>query len=127
MTKKTILVSLYRPPDARMNELKWTQFLELISGLSVNHGIIICGDFNAQNEVWGSSIASSAGKVLAKIIDDSPLCILNDGSQTKLSANDNYISVPDISLASVDFCSTLSWEVCDDTIEYQSAGDSYRL
>lgn len=49
-----------------------------------------------------------------RTLSDSSLILLNDGSSTRISANPNHISVPDISIISSDLAGTIGWEVMDD-------------
>ena len=44
--------------------------------------IILCGDFNAHHEWWGSSSTCAIGIQVDAMIDWSDLVLLNDGTQT---------------------------------------------
>lgn len=72
---------------------------------------IVLGDFNSQNEVWGSSSTNSFGSSLLDIVDNLNLCILNTGSPTRRTSPNQGASVPDLSLCTDKLASRLSWEV----------------
>jgi len=60
--------------------------------------VVIVGDLNAQYTGWGSTRNNHAGISLNEYITQSHFVILNDGCGTKISANINYVSCPDITL-----------------------------
>ena len=81
--------------------------------------ILITGDFNGHNYMWGSHDVDTRGEIIERFTDKYKLCILNDGTHTYLkpqvqhvnrptSAIDLTISTPGLALRSV-------WEVLADT------------
>jgi len=73
--------------------------------------VLVLG-LNAQNEIWSSSKINGAGVSLNNLVN-SPFFVLNNGSDTKISAAISYTNVPDISITN---CKNfkLEWNVRDD-------------
>jgi len=89
-------------------------FRQVLSVVSFN-SIVIAGDLNAQFSDWGASKNNCAGISLNDYLIQSQFVILNDGNSTRISANVNHISCPDITLIkskSYNF----TWNVGDDPI-----------
>lgn len=65
------------------------------------HGgdLIVCGDFNCHNTLWGSTHTSRGGRRLGEAIKDADLALANDGSPTYLRGA-TYSSVLDLTLHS---------------------------
>ena len=68
---------------------------------SLDHLIIILGDFNAHHSSWCSSSTNTRGNILDSIISGSNFGILNWDSPTRVPSNAN--PSPDVSLASSSF------------------------
>lgn len=101
-------VSLYipHPNSSIFNELQ-SIFASLPSP------VLIMGDFNAQHLSWGSSSSNYYGSKILDIIDQTNLCILNNGNCTRRTAPGEGISVPDLSLCSPNLASSLRWSTLD--------------
>jgi len=67
---------------------------ERITSIGVCYQIFILGDFNAQNEVWGSTKNNDIGEFLCKFLSDSPFYLLKNRNGTRVSVFKNYISAP---------------------------------
>ena len=64
---------------------------------------IMVGDFNAHDTLWGSSMAqcNRRGRILARVLTDSNLVLLNDGTKTRFNSfNGSY--------STIDLCFTTS-------------------
>ena len=70
---------------------------------------LILGDINAHDPLWCSSIQDSRGKTLADEIEASSFGALNTPTATRMPTSGQATS-PDVSLASEDLLSKLSWE-----------------
>jgi hypothetical protein len=70
---------------------------------------LICGDFNAHNEGWDSTLSDPRGESLADQIKLSPLIVLNSDTPTRLPSS-GAASSPDISLASAHIALASTWE-----------------
>lgn len=107
----TSFISIYIPnPSAAI-------FQELDSILSTIPGpLIILGDFNCHNRLWGCSKNDRISYMLIDLMDKYSLCILNDGSPThRVFPNQDPNSALDLSLCSSSLASLLSWQVLSST------------
>ena len=86
----------YRPKD---------NFREILRSTSGN--CIICGDLNAHDASWYSSMSDVRGEALAEVIDDTSLVILNTDSPTRIRGNCK--TSPDVTLASANLAAGVSW------------------
>ena len=69
----------------------------------------LLGDINAHDPLWSSSIQDARGALLAEVIGDSNLGVMNTESPTRLPTNGQPTS-PDISLASLALLPYTTWE-----------------
>lgn len=76
--------------------------------------VIICGDFNAHNVMWGSNHCDGRENILRKAIDKSGLCLLNDDSVTFFLGY-NYSSCLDLIRYVWDFASGIEWRTNAET------------
>jgi len=97
-SERLMVISFYKPPDIKVGKRLWRTFFEELLLLSGPSGVIVLGDFNAQNEAWGSSRSNSSGDALNEFLMDSPFFFLNNGLGTRVSATGDYRSVPNISI-----------------------------
>lgn len=105
------LVSLYRPPNVNTNVNDWNNIFSQCS-----NPLLIGGDFNAHNTLWGSFKNDSVGQQILNSIDTIDLIILNSGGKTRLTAPGVNKSVVDITMASPNLAGRASWNVCADTL-----------
>lgn len=105
-TLDTTFVSLYIPyPNS--------QIIRDLSSIlsSLPRPLVICGDFNCHNTLWGSHYNDAASSLLLDLLDDVNLCILNDGSPTRRSSPVQNASIPDLSLCSPQLAPSIPWRV----------------
>jgi len=76
--KLVSIVNIYNPN----NRLDMNDFTRLM-GLC-NNSCVLCGDFNAHNTLWGSGATDFNGRVVAEVIQEYDLFLLNDGAGTRL-------------------------------------------
>ena len=119
--KHIVLVSLYLPPRAYLSDLNPINehiniLLDIINNLGNN--IIVCGDVNAHNVLWGSNRTDARGEDLAELIASNDLHLLNYGTEpTFYTVRDGveYKSVIDITLSSTSMLPLLmDWRVTDE-------------
>lgn len=108
--KPILVVSIYRPPVSRIGYNRWNNIIHSFENLFNEFEVIICGDLNAQHFSWGSTRPNPEGVHLANILTKSLMIYLNDGSPTRISANINFSSVPDLTLVSPALTGVCSWE-----------------
>lgn len=75
------MISIYIPPDLKLKEFK-SGFKDLMMEIgSLN--TILGGDINAYHELWDDkNITNSKGRIIAELINNTELIILNTGEHT---------------------------------------------
>ena len=100
--------SIYAPPN------QYIDIRDLEHLLSQIHGpVMILGDFNAHNPLWGSDHQTPKGKVIETFISQNDVCLFNDGSHTFLDSGNGTYSAIDLSFSSPTLFDRFSWEVHD--------------
>lgn len=107
--KELNVINIYNPPS---NIIPLATINRIISGLTGQ--IVIMGDLNALSPLWGSKTTNLNGQNIQKLIDDFQLCILNDGSSTRLAPPGQTDNPLDITLTSSQTAIRSSWMVYDD-------------
>ena len=77
--------------------------------------VVLMGDFNAHNPVWGSDLPNHRGELLENIFDLRNLCVLNDGSVTFLHRANNATSCLDLTVVDPAIAIDFHWSVLEDT------------
>ena len=73
--------------------------------------LIILGDFNSHNPLWGSSKLDSNGRTVESFMEDNDLALLNDGSPTRLDPHFGTYSMLDLSIVSKELACNMEWQV----------------
>lgn len=76
-----IFATTYVSPLLRIRKNTWKSLLKQPH----NGSLLIGGDFNTHHTLWGSHKNSPQGKELAEAIQEAELCLLNNGSPTRIS------------------------------------------
>ncbi|KAL8591823.1 hypothetical protein ACOMHN_047083 [Nucella lapillus] len=100
------LVNIYYLESCNHADLAWLQ------NLDAAHWVIV-GDFNAHHSWWGGdgSITDAAGRQLAEKIMTSDLCLLNDGTHTRVPDRaDHGATAIDLTLVSSSLYGEAEWE-----------------
>ena len=108
------ILSVYIPGNNHLTTRDLSNLIRNIRGQ-----ILITGDFNGHNYMWGSPDVDTRGEIIERFTDKHNLCILNDGTHTYLKPQAQHvnrptsaiyvtISTPGLALRSV-------WEVLPDT------------
>ena len=117
------LVNIYYPESCNHADLGWLQNLETA------HWVVL-GDFNAHHSWWGGegAITDSAGRQLAEKIVASDLCLLNDGSNTRIPDRaDHEPTAIDLTLVSSSLYGEAEWETCSELLGSDHLPISLRL
>jgi hypothetical protein len=104
----TVIVSLYISPS---NLPSRQQLEDFFSGISQR--FIVLGDFNSHHPLWGSGKCDRMGRCIVDLVNDLNICILNDGSPTRLGSYGQKPSAVDLSMADPQIAPQLSWKVLD--------------
>ena len=103
------ICSIYAPPN------KCIDIKDLEHLLSqIQEPVMILGDFNSHNPLWGSDHLSPKGRVIESFISQNDLCLYNDGSSTFIHSGNGTYSAIDLSFASPTLFDRFSWNVHDD-------------
>ncbi|KAG5889097.1 hypothetical protein JTB14_002125 [Gonioctena quinquepunctata] len=76
--------------------------------------ILILGDFNAHNPLWGSERIDHRGRIIEGIIDELDLVILNTGEGTFINSRSNKLSAIDLSICSHEITPVLKWQCLEE-------------
>ena len=104
------ICSLYCSPAGPLNG---DELESLVNQLPGNK--LLLGDFNAHHHQWGSERCSPRGEQIANHLIQTNLCLLNDGSATRVDVRTGNASAIDLSLVSARISLDFSWEVVDDS------------
>ena len=105
------ICSLYCPPQGHIDD---DAFISLINQLPRNK--LILGDFNAHHHQWGSLRCDGRGNQIVNILLHTNLCLLNDGSATRVDDRTGNASAIDLSIASPGIHTDLTWGTFDDSL-----------
>lgn len=108
------MISFYSPTLASPCNFTYSYLDNLIK--SVPGPLIMAGDFNAHNTIWGCSSTDSRGSILQDIIDDNNLCLLNNGQVTTVGSHVWRPNALDLTIVSPSLSLRCSWSVHDDPL-----------
>lgn len=92
-----IISSCYRNPTKNLNEFNYSLFnQELVEARKISKYIIIGGDFNAYNPVWGSNKLDLIGETIYDICSNNSFKINEFNTSTFRDANENTVAVLDL-------------------------------
>ena len=98
------ICSLYCPPNNYIDSNDLEHLLSQIHG-----PVMMLGDFNSHNPLWGSDHITPKGRVVENFISQNDLCLFNDGSYTFLHSGNGSYSAIDLSFASPTLFDRFSW------------------
>ena len=78
--------------------------------------VLVCGDFNSHNILWGSKDTDRNGNIIEDLIDEFDMVILNDGQGTCINPSTGKMSPLDLTLISSIEAARCDWEVHDDNL-----------
>ncbi len=100
------LLSVYIAPGQTLK-------FEHLNKLMISNNIIIVGDLNAKNKLWGSTVNDYRGNLVYKFINQFDLICLNKGSATRLNYNGS-LSHLDLALCSSNLGFKMNCDILDD-------------
>ena len=101
---KRTLCSIYLPPTEQVTEQELIDLLEQLPA-----PLILLGDFNAHNPLWGSEKMSTRGRILENILDRFNLLCLNEKEETYYRAFDGAKSTIDLTISSTTIAPEYRW------------------
>lgn len=106
------IVSFYSPTSAASQNFTYTHINNLIDSLP--KPLLLAGDFNAHHTMWGCTSNNGRGTTLHSIIEDSDLCILNDGQATTVGSHKWRPNALDLTIVSSSLSLRCNWSVHND-------------
>lgn len=107
----TVFASIYIPPRISVPDGWWTAFCA-----AVGSQMFLLGDFNAHSTVWGCDFTDRRGSALLEMMDTYHLCLLNDGSSTRVAHPEERPTAVDLSLCSMSLALVSSWRTLSDPV-----------
>ena len=107
------IVNFYNPPDTAIHIDTLNEFLSQ----PCNKNIIILGDFNSHNPIWGSCKTDNNGTLLQDFMENNDLVLLNDGSPTRYDVARNIYSAIDLSIVTSSIANKCHWQVLPDKFD----------
>lgn len=101
----TNVYSLYIPPNYHNESLKY-DLQDLLSEMS--SPFILTADANAHHAMWGSPSNDSRGSIIANLIEENNLFLLNSGEPTYLTHQGTFSHI-DITICSSDVAPLYTW------------------
>ena len=101
--------SVYLPSGSPVSK---DNLLNLISQLPPP--FVIMGDLNGHSPLWGSNDTNAKGRIIESVIEQSDLCILNDGSPTFIHSNYGTSTHLDLTLCDPSLLLDFEWHVHGD-------------
>lgn len=92
---KITIISIYLPNDERVTKEQIRRLFQQVS-----HPLIVKGDFNSHNPIWGSSHRDSRGKFWEEMMNELNLNIMNNGKSTHFLTAYRSFSAIDLTLSS---------------------------
>ena len=109
--KKISICNIYYPKGCKQDTTKW------LTSLDQTRQWYVLGDFNAHHSLWNSRLKTDKNTQLADDITESPLCLLNDGSITRIpDIIEHSETAIDLSLASPELAISSTWHPVDNRL-----------
>lgn len=102
---------VYCPPNVHTDYDDWLAIFDLVNSLS---NPIVCGDFNAHHESWGSARSESRGRHLSSVAADQGFIVLNDSLPTFSPLDHRNQSNLDLIFVLPEIHHLFTWDVTGD-------------
>ncbi|KAI2645235.1 hypothetical protein H4Q32_023867 [Labeo rohita] len=104
------IIHFYNPCKEISNTI-----LEKVMG-NIQGKIIICGDFNAHNGLWGSKNTDNNGIIIEEFTEEHLLVCLNDGKPIRMDIVKGGMSCLDLTTISAALAGKCTWSVLKDNL-----------
>ena len=108
---QTTIVNYYNPCHTIMPSVL-KEFLQ-----DSHKNVLIVGDFNSHNSIWGSNKVDNNGKLIEEFLNQNDLVLLNDGSPTRYDMRFNSYSHIDLSISSSNIANKIKWQVLPENFD----------
>ena len=95
LLRRYTLCSLYLPPN---DPVSYQDLVDLVHQLP--QPFLLLGDMNGRHPLWGDVVSNSKGNILASMIENEDLGILNTGEPTHYHLQTGTLSCIDLSIGS---------------------------
>ena len=109
LKRKYTLCSLYLPPNSPVTQ---TEILDLLRQLP--RPFLLMGDLNARHPLWGDVTSNQKGNLIASIIENEDLGLLNTGEPTHYHIQTGTVSCLDLTVTSSNCAIDFRWRTNDD-------------
>lgn len=107
---KISICNIYIPPSQPLNK---QDLINLIN--QIPKPILLCGDFNAHNNLWGSTTKNRNGSIIESILNDLDLNLFNNSfSPTHFSSFKGSFSTIDLTISSPEIQPFFNWKTHSD-------------
>ena len=103
------LCSLYLPPSTTVDAKSLGDLI-----VQLPPPVMIMGDFNAHNPLWGGGTLDIRGKIVEDFVNNINLCILNSNTPTYIHPAAGTHTFIDITICDTNLFADVSWRVHDD-------------
>ena len=100
------ITNLYIPPAHPTDA-------EVLKPIFKVNNLILCGDLNAKNTLWGSTGNDARGRLLEEILDEANATVLNTGAGTRLGRDGTYSHI-DVAFATGRIAMKSQWSLLED-------------
>ena len=107
--RRYTICSIYLPPN---DDISYDDLVELIHQLP--QPFLLLGDTNSRHPMWGDVLANTKGNLIASLIENEDVGLLNTGEPTHFHVQTGTLSCIDISLASSNCLMDFDWGTVDD-------------
>jgi len=105
--KTVTILSVYMAPSQNIN-------IDHLNKMAIHNNILILGDFNGKNKLWGSPCNDSRGKVIETFLEFHDFVCLNKGDPTHINYN-GTLSHLDLVISSKNLAFITDCELIDET------------
>ena len=109
LSRRYTLCSLYLPPN---DPVSYEDLVDLVHQLP--QPFLILGDMNSRHPLWGDVLSNTKGNILASVIENEDLGILNTGEPTHFHLQTGTLSCIDLSIGSSNCIIDFEWKTTDD-------------
>jgi ribonuclease HI len=109
LKRRYTLCNVYLSPNIAVSQVELENLIRQLPP-----PFLLLGDLNARHSLWGDVNNNTRGNMLASIIENSELCIINSEEPTHFHVQTGTTSIIDLSIASPECALDFVWSVQND-------------
>ena len=109
MNRKYTICSIYLPPNEPVSYVELVRLLQQLP-----KPFLLLGDFNSRHPMWGDIVTNNKGNLIASLIENEDLTLLNTGEATHYHQPTGTMSCIDLSITSSDCVIDFNWNLSED-------------